>query len=196
MLDRHFWENRYKEKQTGWDIGHISHPLKLFINKLKNKEQSILIPGCGHAYEAEYLHLNGFKNVSIVDLSEIALNNFKKRVPDFPSNKIFNQNFFEHNLKYDLIIEQTFFCALDPDLRKKYVSHCKSILNENGFICGLLFDFDFKNDHPPFGSTLKEYKDLFETEFKILQLELSPNSIEARKGKELFFRFQNLDSLT
>jgi thiopurine S-methyltransferase len=60
-LDKQYWENRYKENQTGWNIGYISTPIKLYINQLTDKSIRILIPGGGNSYEAEYLWLNGFK---------------------------------------------------------------------------------------------------------------------------------------
>jgi len=56
-----YWENRYQNQQTGWDIGEISSPLKAYIDQLEDKSIKILIPGAGNAYEAEYLFLNGFK---------------------------------------------------------------------------------------------------------------------------------------
>ena len=34
MLDKGFWNNRYKNQQTGWDIGYPSTPLKIFLDSL------------------------------------------------------------------------------------------------------------------------------------------------------------------
>ncbi len=45
-----YWDNRYEDKNTGWDVGDITTPLKKYIDQLKNKDISILIPGCGNAY--------------------------------------------------------------------------------------------------------------------------------------------------
>ena len=50
-LDEKYWENRYQQKETGWDIGKISTPLKEYFDQITNKNQHILIPGCGRAYE-------------------------------------------------------------------------------------------------------------------------------------------------
>ena len=67
-FDESYWDNRYKEGNTGWDIGTISTPLKEYFNQLKDTSLKILIPGGGNAYEAEYLYKKGFKNVTIVDI--------------------------------------------------------------------------------------------------------------------------------
>ena len=84
-LDEQFWDTRYQNNDIGWDLAEISTPLKVYFDQLTNKELRILIPGGGNSYEAEYLHNQGFKNVYVVDLSETALDNIKKRVPSFPS---------------------------------------------------------------------------------------------------------------
>ena len=52
VLDRAYWNNRYKEKRTGWDIGYASTPLVKYFKRLTDKVTRILIPGCGNAYEA------------------------------------------------------------------------------------------------------------------------------------------------
>jgi thiopurine S-methyltransferase len=193
MLDKYFWEKRYQNKETGWNIGVISTPLKNYFDSIKNKDCSILIPGCGYGHEAKYLFDNGFRNVSILDISKSSIEVFKKNVPNFPEEQLFVSNFFEHNHMYDLIIEQTFFCAIDTDLRQNYVNHSHKILNENGKIAGLLFNKYFENDNPPFGGSKKEYKKLFEKKFKINSLDIAKDSIEPRKGLELFFEFQKIE---
>ncbi len=95
------WNNRYKNQQTGWDIGYPSTPLKEYIDGLTNKESRILIPGCGNAYEAEYLHQNGFKNVHVVDIAPLAIEGFKTRVPDFPIDHLILGDFFNQSNQYD-----------------------------------------------------------------------------------------------
>lgn len=184
------WNNLYKTNDTGWDIGHISTPLKAYFDQLENKNCSILIPGCGNSYEAEYLHLNGFKNVTIIDISNIPLENFAKRVPTFPKENLIHIDFFNYNNSFDLIIEQTFFCAINPSLRDKYVSKMNSLLNKNGKLVGLFFQFKLELTNPPYGGSKKEYIDRFSPFFNIKTLENSHNSIKPRDGKELFAIFE------
>ena len=47
-FNKSYWEHKYEEKQTGWDIGYISTPIKTYINQLKIKIFKILIPGGGN----------------------------------------------------------------------------------------------------------------------------------------------------
>lgn len=187
-ITKDFWNNRYKNKETGWDIGYISTPIKNYIDQLENKEIRILIPGCGNAYEAEYLHVKGFNNVFLLDIAPLALKQFSERVPDFPKKHLIEENFFEHQGSYKLILEQTFFCAIDPELRDNYVRKMYQLLRPKGKLVGLLFAENFKNSQPPFGGTKEEYKKLFSHMFNIQIMELAKNSIESRKGRELFIK--------
>jgi len=189
-LSKDFWDNRYRMKETGWDLGKISPPLKAYFDQLKNKDIKILIPGGGNSYEAEYLHNEGFINVFVVDLSKTALSYLKNRVPDFPPNHIIHGDFFDIDSAFDLIIEQTFFCAIDPKLRPAYAAKAFEILNTNGKVVGLLFDQPLNDDKPPFGGNKSEYLDYFHPYFEIPIMEEAHNSIESRRGKELFFKIE------
>ncbi len=187
-LDESFWSERYDANNTGWDIGYISTPLKEYIDQLADKNISILIPGAGNSYEAEYLHLNGFRNVTVIDIAKQPLDNLHTRVPDFPSAQLMYGDFFELNNTYDLIIEQTFFSALNLNLRTEYIDKMHSILKSRGKLVGLLFNDKLFDDHPPFGGFKEDYIPLFEKKFKLEIFEESYNSIEPRQGKELFIK--------
>lgn len=187
-LNKNFWDLRYQNNEIGWDIGYISTPLKKYIDQLTDKNIKILIPGGGNSYEAEYLHNLDFKNVFVVDISPTALTNLKNRVPDFPKNHLINIDFFKLNNSFDLILEQTFFCALTPKLRDNYVLKMNQLLRPNGKLVGLLFNIPLNKDRPPFGGTKKEYLSYFKTYFKIEIMELSYNSISERTNNELFIK--------
>ena len=189
-LNKDYWEERYVNNETGWNIGYPSTPIKAYIDQLKDKSLKILIPGAGNSYEAEYLWKLGFKNVFIIDIAKQPLTNFKNRVSDFPEDQLINLDYFELNNSFDLILEHTFFCALNPILRAKYVDKMHQLLKPNGKLIGLLFNFELTESGPPFGGSEREYKSLFEYKFQIKTLKKSINSIKERQGKELFFIFE------
>ncbi len=190
QLNKDYWTNRYQANETGWDLGDISTPLKEYIDQLTNKNISILIPGAGNAHEAEYLFLRGFKNVTVIDISPEPLKNIKKRIPEFPENNLILGDFFEHQQQYDLIIEQTFFCALNPSLRKNYAEKMNHLLKEKGKLAGILFNEPLNSDHPPFGGNKEEYISYFESYFNFKTFDVCYNSIEPRKDRELFILFE------
>lgn len=186
-LDKEYWENRYLQKDTGWDLGQVSPPIKAYIDQLDNKEISILIPGCGNAYEANYLLEKGFSNITLVDVSPTLVEQlkFNLNANQYQNLKVICGDFFSLHGKFDLIIEQTFFCALHPSLRKDYCKKMSELLAQKGKLVGLLFNRNFENN-PPFGGSTHEYEELFSTCFQIQKMELCYNSIAPRQGSELF----------
>ena len=190
ILDSNYWENRYREQQTGWDIGYVSTPIKTYFDGVENKDLKILIPGAGNAYEAEYLYNSGFRNVFVVDWAESAINNLKKRLPDFPQDQLIHQDFFKVKGEFDTIVEQTFFCSLLPVMRPDYARKVHELLRQNGLLVGVLFKIELYKDHPPFGGNEEEYKNYFQPYFKFEIYEECYNSIKPRMGNELFIQLR------
>lgn len=188
VLEENYWTERYGRGETGWDIGYPSTPIKEYIDQLEDKDIKILIPGAGNAYEAEYFWKQGFKNVWVLDISTLPLEHLKERVPDFPQEQLIHSDFFDHYGEYDLIIEQTFFCALNPELRPKYVEKAVELLKPTGKLVGLLFHVPMNSDRPPFGGSWEEYQKLFAGSFDISIMETAYNSIGPRMGSEVFVK--------
>ena len=188
-----YWDEKYAGNKTGWDIGYISTPLQSYFDQIKNKEISILIPGAGNAYEAEYLFNNGFRNVTIIDIAAQPLLNLTQRIPQIEDKFLIHKDFFDHKGSYDLIIEQTFFCALDPKLRIAYAKKMKELLKLNGKLVGILFNRKFNHDGPPFGGNIAEYESIFSEYFNIHTLNTSYNSILPRKEQEVFINFEKIN---
>lgn len=184
-LDANYWNDRYHKGDIGWDLQGISTPIKMYLDQLSNKKLSILIPGCGNAHEAKYAISIGFEDVHVLDFAELAIRNFLNNHPDFKKDNIHIENIFLHTNQYDLIIEQTLFCAIEPNLRNNYAQKMYDLLKDGGKLVGLLFDRDFVGG-PPFGGNKEEYLNYFSPLFNIKTFEKCYNSIEPRFNTELF----------
>lgn len=187
-LSANYWNSRYKSDEIAWDLGTVSPPLKAYINQIKNKELRILIPGAGNAHEACYLLENGFTNVTIIDFATLPLENLKSKLKHINEAhyQLINDDFFHHYGEYELILEQTFFCAINPELRTDYVNHCYKLLTQNGKIVGLLFNKEFPFKGPPFSGNEIQYRKVFKNKFEIKTMETAYNSVIGRQGFELF----------
>jgi len=185
-FSKEFWSEKYQSQSTGWDIGHASPPLIEFCETLENKDLKILIPGSGRSYEGEELWKKGFKNMFLLDMAPEAFDDFRKRVPEFPESQLLTDDFFKLEGEFDLILEQTFFCALPPSARMNYVEKMHELLSKDGQLAGVLFDFPLTEKGPPFGGSQQEYEKLFSEKFEIKKLERCYNSIKPREGRELF----------
>lgn len=191
MLNKNYWQDRYKEQQTGWDTGAITTPIKDYFDALNEsqKKAKILIPGCGNAHEATYLYNQGFLNVFICDWAAAPLENFANQNPSFPKEQLIHANFFDLEIgNFDYVIEQTFFCAIDPALRSNYATKMAAILKKGGKLVGLLFSekLDTGKEGPPFNGTIEEYLGYFQPLFSSVNIEPCQNSITPRLGVELF----------
>lgn len=184
------WEEQYQQNDDRWDIGKVSTPLKEYFDQLINKNLKILIPGGGNGHEATYLHQQGFTQVYLLDVAPTPLKQFAERNPNFDKQHLLLENFFDHDSSYDLVVEQTFFCAINPTHRKAYARKVSNLLNPNGKLVGLLWSVDLNTDHPPYGGSKSEYRAYFDEYFSYLYFDNARNSIKPRANRELFLLAQ------
>ena len=186
---KEFWSDKYKSDETGWDLGQISTPIKEYFDQVEDKTLTILIPGCGNGHEAEYLHSKGFTNVNIIDLAEEPLSAFKSRVSNFPAENIHLGDFFDHSGEYDIIVEQTMFCAINPISREAYTKKVHDLLNPKGKLIGVMFSRQFESG-PPYGGDKNEYLGYFNNLYQSIKIEDCFNSVGPRQGNEYFINLQ------
>jgi hypothetical protein len=185
-LDGNYWSNRYKNNDAVWDLGAISTPIKTYVDQLVDKNISILIMGCGNAHEADYLLEKGFTDITLIDIAPALVENLQLKFASFPPVKVILGDFFDLNHSFDLILEQTLFCAIDPTLRSQYVHKIDQILTPSGTLGGVMFNKIFPFEGPPFGGSIAEYSILFAPLFSIKVLTECYNSVASRKGNEAF----------
>lgn len=185
-LDQSFWDTQWEQQKIGWDLGSVSPAIAAYMDQYADKAAAILIPGCGNAHEAAYLVEQNFTNITLIDISPTAVKLLQQKFKNAAEITIICEDFFQHQGKYDLIIEQTFFCAIAPDRRNAYADKTASLLNPGGKIIGLLFDRIFTQTGPPFGGTVSEYLSIFQPHFEIKKMEACANSVVPRAGTEVF----------
>ena len=185
-LNADFWNNRYENHQIGWDLGGVSPALKFWMDQFPDKSASILIPGAGNAYEVDYLLALGFTNITVIDIAPKLVAALKQRFASVNEVTIILGDFFELEGKFDVVLEQTFFCAIDPELRSQYVDKMIDLLTDKGQLLGVLFNRSFIGG-PPFGGSIEEYEVLFRDKFeaKFLPCDVSH---PARKGSEVLLQ--------
>ena len=189
-LDETFWSERYRQQQTGWDAGAVTTPIKTYIDQLSDKSLRILVPGCGYGHEVRYLHDTGFTQVQVIDISPEPLAALRPQCPSWPDTAFVHNDFFAHQGAYDLILEQTFFCALDPAQRPDYARKMHDLLVPGGKLVGVLFNVEFDKQGPPFGGTAAEYEEYFRDLFRFKIFEPCYNSIKPRAGNEMFIMLE------
>ena len=92
-LNKEYWDSRYKNRQTGWDIGYASPALIEYAETVIPKEASILIPGCGNAYEAKALLESGFGNITLLDIAPTLVHQVQKNFGEAAQVRVICQDF-------------------------------------------------------------------------------------------------------
>ena len=184
-----FWNNRYLNGNTKWDIGGATPIVTDYLKNNKNRIGKVCVLGCGNGHDAmEFSRYNN--DVYAVDFSEEAIKNLENiskqnsQKLNLVKDDIFNLD--NQYLDYfDMIFEYTCFCAIDPDRRTEYFDLTYKILNKNGLFFGIFIPLDKDTDDgPPFRVSIDEIKESIEGKFIIVENFFSELSIEKRKNRE------------
>ena len=191
-----YWEESYQSGEMGWDIGEPTPIFKNWIQSKITKPLSICVLGAGNGWDALHFSKLGH-TVTAVDFAESAINNMNKSAKRYDlSINVFHLDIFnlsQHfHQDFDVVLEYTCFCAIDPARRKDYIEMVSHILKPEGELVGLLFpiDKDSKDDGPPFGVNLNTTIRLFSRYMRLIKKETSQLSIERRKDREVFVIFR------
>ena len=181
------WERHYKANDLGWDLGEVAPPFVRLWEEKKISPCKAIIPGCGLGHEAIFLAERGFQ-ITAVDYTKGAIDSLEKALKKKNlSGEVLRQDFFEldsyYNDEFDLMVENTFFCAINPSMRKKYVLTAGRILKSGALLVGLFYETD-KKGGPPFNTRKSDIEEHFSARFAIEVLSKTPHSAEQRQGKE------------
>jgi SAM-dependent methyltransferase len=190
------WGKYYQEENTAWDLGEPSPPFVRLFKKGVLKKGKMAVPGCGKGHEVLFFAKENFE-VTAIDFAKEALQIVQEKLQKASLKaKLLQKDFLcldpEEDGRYDYILEQTCYCAIEPVKRGNYVRAAHRLLRPHGELIGLFYDID-NADGPPFGTSRDNVLKRFSPFFKIESLEKSVFSHERRKGKEWLGRFIKRD---
>lgn len=183
--DPEYWEERFQKENTPWELGEAS-PTLVELEKVAEFRpgSSVIVPGCGRGQDAlHFCRLN--YQVSAVDWAKPAIEELRVLARrERLSLEALKADFWAIPASwfhtFDIWVEHTFFCAIDPIDRARYVDQLLNLLKPGGDFIGAMFirnqfeDRSIRGDGgPPFWSTEKEITELFSPHFEILKLEPS-----------------------
>lgn len=192
-----FWEAHYQEGTTRWDLGQAAPPfVSLLDSPTAPLPDRMAVLGAGRGYDALLFAQRGFEVIgfdfapsAIADSTALAQNSgipaqfLQRNIFDLPAEF---PNYFNY------VLEHTCFCAIEPSDRPAYVKLVKSLLKPQGELIALFWAHS-KSGGPPFGTTIAEIEQYFQSDFKINSLTLATNSVPERQGEEYLGRFQTLN---
>ncbi len=187
--DPQYWRDAYAEPTQGWEIGRAAPPLERWFAAHSPSGMSTLVVGCGRGHEARMLAAAGAEVVAIdfapeaIAAARLLAANEGVGV-DFRVRDLFALG--RERERYQLVVEHCCFCAIDPARRGEYVERVAGALVDGGQYVGLLRTRCTKPVGPPFAVARDEVERLFAPRFTILEASVPDDSIESRRGAELF----------
>lgn len=187
-----FWEDLYRQnKSPAWDLGR---PTPVFIQWLKENPglgQSVCVLGAGNGYDAVAFAKRGYA-VTAVDFAPAAVQKLQRKARRSQvSMEIMCRDMFslteEKQHSFDLVLEYTSYCAIDPRRRDEYVSMVLDLLKPEGRLIALFFPMDQDPAvGPPFGVKYTEVVDRFGPYFHFAAEEWPDLSVKSRRFREYF----------
>jgi len=187
------WEQLYQKEETPWDKGAPA-PVLTFLAEQNPAwfHGRLFVPGCGTGSDALFLAAQGARVVA-ADLAPTALE--RARAKD-PENRVEwrQENVFSLSEDligaFDCVWEHTCLCALDVEMRARYVQALRSTLKPGGGIYGVFFinpDMEPGETGPPFGISVEELVALWEgVGLKVREHWVPTVAYPGREGRELF----------
>ena len=186
-----YWERSYQSGEMGWDLGKSTPIFDQWIKTCK-ESLSICILGAGNGWDAINFAVMGHM-VTAVDFAKSAVRNMQ--IATEQNNleiDIRHMDIFDLNLVYanhfDVVLEYTCFCAIDPSRRREYLKMVRHILKPEGELVGLLFPIDKQPSEggPPYAVLLEPTFELISEYFTLIKHEISSLSVKPRIGREIF----------
>jgi len=177
-----FWDARYTSGETPWDFHGVPAALKAFLKT--SPAGSVLIPGCGSAYEVRAFDEAGWK-VAGIDFSPVAVERARSELGPL-AKRVVQDDFFKHDFgsqRFDLIYERTFLCALPPNLWPAYVKRMTQLLRRNGKLAGI-FLYGDQAEPPPYPLTPAKASELLGKNFSLIKTLPVTDSLPLFAGNE------------
>lgn len=187
-LPASMWEQRYQDGATGWDLGGPPPTLVSLLEALDGPALRVLVPGAGRAHDAiAWARAGHF--VTAVDYAPSAVRAARANAAEAGVDlDVLEGDLFalpsELSGMFDVVWEQTCYCAILPTQRDAYVAVMARLLTPGGRLYGLLWNHG-KPDGPPFDVTPEDVRSRFSKSFDVVRTDAVETSVESRSNEFL-----------
>ena len=185
--DPEFWQGRWQNERTGWDLGG-PHPLlgdvfrTLFADGWLAKDASAWVPGCGRAHCAAELARLGFVTLGS-DVVPEAIAKAKELYADVDRLTLEVGNALSPlAVPVDVIFDRAVLCAIGPEQRSEFVKAIAASLKPGG----LFVTFAFTETAPAHGKSGPPFGIPFTELVELLGPELTLMSAAERSGVDIY----------
>lgn len=153
MID---WSERYRTFDTPWNLGR-AHPE--LVRRLENGElaprdgfRKALVAGCGHGHDALALARAGF-SVTAVDIVSDLRDHLEEKLAAMGGRFVIADALALEGETFDLVLDHTFFCAIDLSMRADWGAMIGRVLRPGGALASIVYPFSkpMEAGGPPWG---------------------------------------------
>ena len=184
------WDALYQEGDTGWDLGEAAPP---FVDLLAGADAPpagrLIALGSGRGHDALLFAAHGFEVLG-VDFAPTAV---AAATEAAAAQGLANHTRFlqadifalppEYRAAFDVVLEHTCMCALDPRLLDEYAALVTRLLWPGGTYVALFYTHG-RPGGPPFTTDAAAIRRLFAPRLEIVHLAPAPRSAPGFAGKE------------
>lgn len=181
------WDNRYQTGDTPWEKGAPHPALVAWLNK-NSLGGRVLVPGCGSGHDVRALAAQGAEAIGF-DIAPQAIGRAEQFQKSGRESYVLGDLFHppeEWTRSFDAVFEHTCFCAIDPEMRRRYVESVHRLLKPSGKLLAIFYlNPGHDEGGPPYGSSTKELDALFLPGFQLVEEIGGLPTYEGREGREI-----------
>jgi SAM-dependent methyltransferase len=202
--DASYWDEAYRGNRDGWDMGT---PTPVFVHLLDawgprihhlvpgaladvgaDSRLRVMVPCSGRGHDALLFAEHGY-DVTAVDFADSAAQHLRDAAETHGLDlEVISDDLFslarDRPAAYDMLLEYTCLCAIDPVRREEYVNMCASVLRPGGLFFGLIFPVDGRPGGPPWNIDTAELAAMMDRFFTLKYDEVPDTSVKPRLGRE------------
>lgn len=132
-----FWDKRYAEGVTPWDLGHVPPRLLAYLDANHGRGATVFVPGCGTGYEVAALSESGYVP-DAVDISPQAVA-IAQATMKAHAHFIRLGDFFSESTVANTLYERAFLCALPRRMWPQYAQAINQRVLSGGRVFGFFY---------------------------------------------------------
>ncbi|XP_052207582.1 probable thiol methyltransferase 2 [Diospyros lotus] len=193
------WGKCWDEGIIPWDLGQPT-PIMVHLHQTGALAKGrALVPGSGSGHDVVAIACSE-RYVVGVDISETAIRKAIELSSSLPNAGYFTflkADFFAwHPTElFDLILDYTFFCAIEPDMRSAWASQMQALLKPGGELITLMFPISDHVGGPPYKVSVADYEEvLHPMGFRAISVVENELAVGPRRGREKLGRWKKVAS--
>lgn len=189
-----FWEDIYSSGRAGWDLGTPTPVFQRLLSEGAVPPGRVIVLGAGRGHDAREFARRGFEVIA-VDFAADAVEAMRAALTPVAHHEILHHDLFQLpsglDATFDVVLEYTCYCAIDPSRRAEYADVVARLLKPGGHYVALAFPLnahtgvDAHAGGPPFAVSAQELIDLLTARgLELVRREMPRDSIKPRRGRE------------